>query len=198
LDWATTVAAGVGGYLLGSLPTGVLLARRAGVDLRREGSGNVGATNVARTVGLGLGLLTLGLDAAKGAAPALAARGFGLGADGMALVGLTAVLGHIFPLFTRFRGGKGVATAAGAFAVMAPVALLGSVVLFAVVAGLTRIVSIASLAAATALPILAFLTGSPRATCGAALLAAVTIAATHRDNLRRLASGTEPRFQGRQ
>jgi glycerol-3-phosphate acyltransferase PlsY len=178
------------------VPSGLWLSRLAGVDVRARGSGNIGATNVARSAGARLGVLTLILDAGKGA---LAAGLGGMaGGDTLAvLAGLAAFFGHILSLFVRFRGGKGVATAAGAFLVLAPAAVGGAAVIFAVVARGWRIVSLASLAAGGALPLLVAAWGYGWERALAASLVAVTLVVTHRDNLRRLASGTEEPFRMR-
>lgn len=170
------------------------MGRFLGVDVRSRGSGNIGATNVARTVGVRFGVLTLLADVAKGSLVVLLGVALGLGPWGLALAGACAILGHVFSLFARFRGGKGVATAAGVFLVLSPLALLGAVASFAVVARISRIVSLASLTAGASLPILLLLMGDrgPRLWLGFAVVALLLF--THRDNLRRLRSGTEPHF----
>lgn len=170
------------------------LGRLAGVDVRASGSGNIGATNVARAAGLRLGLITLAGDVAKGAIPVLLAHAAGFGDATLMLVGLSVFYGHVFSIFARFRGGKGVATAAGVFLVLSPLALSGAVVVFALIARLTRIVSVASLSAGASLPLFLVLIGQRGTTLWTAVIIAVSLAATHRDNLRRLAQGKEPRF----
>jgi glycerol-3-phosphate acyltransferase PlsY len=182
-------------YLLGSIPTGLWLARLAGVDVRTAGSGNIGATNVGRTAGIRLGVLTLVIDLAKGAVPVLAAEAVADSDLLAALSGLAAFYGHIFSLFAGFRGGKGVATAAGVFLALAPVVMGAAFVAFAVVAALSRIVSVASIAAAATLPIVAVITERPLPITAAASLAAATIVATHRENIARLLRGEESRFE---
>ena len=184
----------IAAYLCGSIPTGLWLGRLIGVDVRAAGSGNIGATNVARTIGARLGVLTLIVDVAKGALPMVLARAVGASAVGLALVGICTVAGHIFSIFARFRGGKGVATSAGVFLVLAPFALAGAVAVFAVAMALSRRVSVASLCASGALPVFLAAAGDwgPRLWAGAAIALALVL--THRDNLRRLAAGTEPRF----
>src|SRR5581483_343736 len=164
------------GYAFGTIPTGVLLARRAGVDVRRAGSGNVGAANVARTVGLVSGLVTLVGDAAKGAVPPLLAHWLGASPALAAAAGLAAVVGHVFPVTSRFAGGKGVATA------------------FVAVVGATRYVSLASLAGALGALPAAAVGGYPPPVLVVTTAMAGLILARHADNLRRLAAGTEPRF----
>src|SRR5258705_14015902 len=146
----------LGAYLLGSIPFGLLFTRLfGGGDVRKSGSGNIGATNVARVAGPVPALLTLLFDFAKGAVPVwLAGRLCNESATWMMSAALAALVGHCFPIWLRFRGGKGVATAAGAFLVLCPPALLGSVILFLIVLFFWRYVSLASIAASAAMPLL--------------------------------------------
>jgi glycerol-3-phosphate acyltransferase PlsY len=181
----------VAGYLLGSIPTGLLLARRAGIDLRRAGSGNIGATNVLRTAGRRLGVLTLLGDLAKGALPTWLARYLGAGEMVTGCAGLAAVLGHLFPPWLRFHGGKGVATALGAILVLAPASAAFGVLAFALVVGATGYVSLASLAACVVVAVAMWAERSLAWPLGA--LMAALIVARHADNLRRLVAGSEPR-----
>jgi glycerol-3-phosphate acyltransferase PlsY len=181
-------------YLCGAIPFGLLLARRAGVDVRRRGSGNIGATNVARTAGTGLGVATLVADALKGALPVLVARGLGAGLVLQAGTGLAALAGHVYPVTLRFRGGKGVATALGVLAVLSPPATAVAFIVFAAVVVLTRWVSLASILAATSTPAAAWLLGSPTPVVVASVLMAALVVWRHAENLRRLRAGTEPRF----
>jgi acyl phosphate:glycerol-3-phosphate acyltransferase len=181
-------------YLFGSLPVGVWVGRWAGVDVRHAGSGNIGATNVARTVGRRAGLLTLFADVAKGALPAVLARLLFVDAGVLALVGLAAVCGHVFSVFLRFSGGKGVATAFGAFAVLTPVAAALSAAVFAAAAISTRYVSLASMLGAFALPISAVACRYPMSLCIVAAVVSTMIILRHRDNLARLIRGVEPQF----
>src|SRR6202030_3626475 len=134
----------VAAYLIGSIPFGIVLAKMfGGVDVRKAGSGNIGATNVARVAGPLPGILTLLLDAAKGAAAVwLAARFSNESATWMVIAALAALLGHCFPIWLHFRGGKGVATAAGVFLMLSPLALLGSVMVFILVVAFWRYVSL--------------------------------------------------------
>lgn len=184
-------------YLCGSLPTGVWAGRWAGVDVRRAGSGNVGATNVARTAGTRPALLTLIGDIAKGFVPVLLARALLTHQMLIALVGLAAFFGHLFSIFLRFSGGKGVATAFGVFLGLAPAAAAVSAVIFATVAVWTRYVSLASLLAAAALPLATAVLGYRYPVWSAALIVAAAIVVRHRDNLWRLRHGNEPRFRVR-
>jgi glycerol-3-phosphate acyltransferase PlsY len=181
-------------YLLGSVPTGYLLGYFAGVDVRKTGSGNVGATNVARVAGKWLGLLTLLGDAAKGFVPVWIALRMDLGAEVTGLVALAAFLGHLYPVFLKFQGGKGVATALGALLALAPAAVGVLLVVFFIVAAATRIVSLASIAAAGVAPVAIWLLGYPTPLIGAVLLMALMIIWRHRENIQRLRAGAEPRF----
>ena len=188
-------------YLLGSLPFGLILAKLfGGRDVRKAGSGNIGATNVLRVVGPLAGILTLLLDAAKGwSAVSLAGRVTHEQTTDMVLAGFLAMIGHCFPVWLGFRGGKGVATAAGVFLALCPSAFLAALVLFIVVVSFWRYVSLASLAAAAALPLLVYLLWAPRfappesVTLGSLAIAALVIV-QHRGNINRLARGEEPKF----
>jgi acyl phosphate:glycerol-3-phosphate acyltransferase len=188
-------------YVLGSIPFGILMARLfGGRDVRKAGSGNIGATNVARVVGPLAGILTLLFDAAKGwFAVWLAARGMHGAAFAMILAGFFAMLGHCFPAWLRFRGGKGVATAAGVFAALCPAAMLAATILFLLVVGFWRFVSLGSIAAAAATPLLVYLLWAPHfAPPVSVTLVSLAIAALvvyqHRGNISRLARGEEPKF----
>jgi len=181
------------GFLLGSVPTGYLLGAWMGVDVRTAGSRNIGATNVARVVGKRQGVLTLAADAAKGFIPVFAAVQLGF-APVAALVGTAAFLGHLYPVFLKFQGGKGVATALGVFLGLAPLATLVLIVIFAAVALTSRIVSLSSMVAALAAPVTLWFFSYPPAVVGLSALIASMIILRHRDNLRRLLAGTEPRF----
>jgi len=181
-------------YLCGSLPFGVWIGRWAGVDVRHAGSGNIGATNVARSAGRRAGLLTLFADVAKGALPAVLARVLFVDAWFIALIGLAAVCGHIFSVFLRFSGGKGVATAFGVFLVLTPVAAALSAVVFAAAAISTRYVSLASMLGAFALPVSAVACRYPMSLCIVAAVVSTIIILRHRDNLARLFRGAEPQF----
>jgi len=179
-------------YLVGSVPFAFLFARRKGhLDIRLVGSGNVGATNVFRVAGSSAGLLTVLFDVAKGAAVVLAAQRLGAGQSICASAGVAAVAGHIYPVWLGFRGGKGVATTCGAFAVLAPTALLPAVAVFAVVVGLSRTISLGSMVAAVCLGPFVFVASSPVSIVRAAFVAGCLVLFNHRNNLIRLAGGAE-------
>ena len=200
-----------GSYLLGSIPFGYLAGRLAGIDIRKVGSGNVGATNVVRVLGKRYGYPVFALDVSKGFAAVvismLMAPGrppewnspeiFGI------LAAISSVLGHLYPPWLKFEGGKGVATSAGALLALTPVATLIGVAIWIIVFWLTRYVSLASITAAVILPIVILVIGSHDRHTGkplvysSACVAAVVIW-RHRSNLSRLMRGTEPRFRKRE
>jgi acyl phosphate:glycerol-3-phosphate acyltransferase len=181
------------GYLLGSISFAVLLFRaRTGRDIRKEGSGNAGATNVMRSHGKVLGLLVALLDVAKGVAPVLLVRLVTADPRYAAAAGLAAILGHIFPLYYGFRGGKGVATTVGAFLVLAPAAMAVCLAVFVVVVAATRYVSLGSCLAVVLLPPAARLVShSSSPVVLAAALTAVVVIVKHVENLKRLSRGEE-------
>ena len=181
------------GYLVGSVPFAFLLARRHGVDLRSTGSGNVGAANVLRTTGVGNAVVAICLDVAKGVVAVLVAQRLSGGPATPVAGGLAAVIGHIYPAWIGFRGGKGVATAAGVFVVLAPLAVAIASAVFALATWATRYVSVGSMTAAVTLAAAAAAADvAPVVTVGAAV-AAVIIVHRHRGNLGRLFAGTERR-----
>ena len=181
-------------YLLGSLPFGLWLARSEGVDLRASGSGNIGATNVLRTTGSLLAAVVLALDSSKGAVAVWLAQLLSGEIEVMVVCAVAVVAGHMWPLWAEFRGGKGVATAAGAWMLLAPVAVVWSVVVFVSIVATTRYVSAGSIAAAAMVPVVtALLDGQASTSIGAVVLAAL-IVWRHRANLSRLMRGTEPRI----
>ena len=187
-------------YLIGSIPFSFLVARAFGVqDVRRVGSGNVGATNVLRSAGKVAGALALLLDLGKGAAAsALAGRLAPGDAVLPAAAALAAVVGHLYPVWLRFEGGKGVATGLGAFAPLAPKAALGALVAFGLVAAATRFVSLGSLAGALAMMGLALALRGPDPVALAAAATAALVVFRHRSNLRRILRGTERRSRPRE
>ncbi len=182
----------VASYLLGSVPTGYLLSRWSGTrDVREFGSGSTGATNVLRVKGWKVALPVVAFDILKGALPVfLAWRWFGDPAFS-ALCGLLAVVGHCFPFSIGFRGGKGVATALGAFAAIAWAPCLAAIGLFLIVVGLTRFVSLGSILGALAFPLIVLAGGGSVAVTAIALAIAALIVVRHRGNIRRLVQGAE-------
>lgn len=181
-------------YVIGSVPSGFILGKLRGVDVRVIGSGNVGATNVARAVGKSQGVITLIADAAKGYLPVLAALQLGQDSVTVALTAIAAFLGHLYPLFLKFQGGKGVATGFGALLALAPMAALVLVVVFVLVAGATRIVSLGSLATAAAAPLSLWLFYQPPVIVGMGFVLGAMVIIRHRGNIQRLLARTEPRF----
>ena len=186
------------GYLLGSVPFGVLVARAFDreLDLRKSGSGNIGATNVVRTLGKGAGLLTLLFDAGKGILALAIARSFldPSAHHWLALVGGAVFLGHIFPVYLRFKGGKGVAAALGVVLFLSPETAFVLVVLFAAVLYFTRYVSLGSLCAAVGLPVAMAFLGRSRHYVTLALVMSFLVIYTHRGNIHRLLAGQENKF----
>jgi glycerol-3-phosphate acyltransferase PlsY len=180
------------GYLAGSVPFAYLLARRRGIDVRVAGSGNVGAANVLRTTGPWRGVIVMALDMSKGIAAVALANLLG-GTQAMAVGGAAAVVGHIYPVWLRFHGGKGVAVAAGVFSVLSPGATGAAAVLFLIIAWITRYISLASMAATIALPPAAWILGSPAPVVLSAFGTATLILFRHRANWHRIRTGTERR-----
>jgi glycerol-3-phosphate acyltransferase PlsY len=187
----------IAAYLIGSIPFALILARRWGADLRVVGSGNLGAANVMRASGVTAGLLVAILDMSKGAASVWMAARIGEGTPLPAAAGLAAIIGHIYPIWLRFRGGKGVATACGVFSILTPLAVPPALALFAIVVWLTKYISLGSVVASLALPPLAYAFGSPAAAVVAAAGAAAIIVFRHRSNVLRLWTGTERRVGAR-
>jgi len=191
----------IAAYFLGSIPFGLLLTKAFGRgDVRRVGSGNIGATNVARAAGWLAGVLTLVLDAAKGAgAVFLAEKLSNDGATWMMIAAFAALAGHCFPVWLKFKGGKGVATATGIFLVLSPLACLGALLLFLLVVIFWRYVSLGSVSAAAAMPLLIYLLWAPHhappmsVTFGT-VAAALLIVYNHGGNLQPVIEGVEPKF----
>jgi glycerol-3-phosphate acyltransferase PlsY len=185
---------GAGAYLLGSIPFGVLAARMKGVDLRTIGSGNIGATNVARGLGKGWAIAVLVADAAKGFLPVWIGRRLGLPPAAVAAAGLLAIVGHMFTLFLRGRGGKGVATSLGVALALSPLPALAGLGLYIVVFAATRLSSLGSLLGVWTFT-LGFLLrdAPPRPLFVLAIIVAVLVTLRHHDNLARLLRGEEPR-----
>lgn len=183
-------------YLFGAIPTGLLLTRLFGKeDIRKVGSGNIGATNVYRVAGRKLGIITLIGDCLKGVIPVvLAQQVFGLSGTSLALVALAAFVGHCFPVYLGFKGGKGVATALGIFLVLSPLAVLTVLVIFVLFLWRWRYISLASIAAATAIAPAVYLTTASWPIFTVTLAIAVIVIWRHKENIERLRSGTENRF----
>jgi acyl phosphate:glycerol-3-phosphate acyltransferase len=181
-------------YLLGSIPFGYIVVKQThGTDIRSIGSGNIGATNVYRK-NRGAGIATLILDAAKGYVAVLAAAWLTRDTGWQAMAAVAAILGHMFTVFLSFKGGKGVATAAGAYLALSPQAVALTLVVFIAVAALTRYVSLASIAAAAAFPFAVYLRGEPNEVLVAAIIGAALIVFKHHQNIHRLLKGTENKF----
>jgi glycerol-3-phosphate acyltransferase PlsY len=182
-------------YCIGSVPFALLLARCWGeTDLRRIGSGNIGAANVMRSSGVTAGVLVALLDIAKGAASVVVASQFSDNPAVPAAAGFAAVVGHVYPVWLRCRGGKGVAAACGAFSVLAPAALPPAAMLFVVTVWATKYVSLGSIVASIALPPLAYSLGSAPPVVIAAVATTTLIVFRHRSNLARLLARTERRL----
>jgi len=188
-------------YLLGSIPFGLILSKLfGGRDVRKSGSGNIGATNVARVAGPAAGILTLLLDAGKGAAAVwLAGHNSDHSATVQMLAGITALIGHCYPVWLKFKGGKGVATALGVFLILAPLAAVGALTFFLAVVLMWHYVSLGSVAAAAAMPLLVYFLWAPGhapplvVTFGT-LFASALVVFKHDANLQRLVDGTEAKY----
>jgi acyl phosphate:glycerol-3-phosphate acyltransferase len=188
MEWLYALALG---YLLGSVPFGLILTRAFGAgDLRSIGSGSIGATNVLRTGRKGLAAATVLLDAGKGVAAVLIAKQFWPGSEGIAAIG--AIAGHCFPIWLKFNGGKGFATAAGVLGALAWPVMLICAGIWAAALALSRISSVSSLTATFAAPIVAWLMGLPGLVWVMALVALIVVI-QHRANIQRLLNGTEPK-----
>jgi len=180
-------------YLMGSIPFAQLLSKRRGIDLRRVGSGNVGASNVLRTLGVRPAVLAMMLDAVKGTVAVLIAQRLTSGVAAPVAAGLASMIGHVYPVWLRFRGGKGVATAAGAFAVLTPAAAVVAVGAFLLTVALTRFISVGSMVAALTLAAWAIASDAPRIVEVGAAIGAALVLIGHRANVLRLVAGTERR-----
>jgi glycerol-3-phosphate acyltransferase PlsY len=181
-------------YLLGSIPFGVVLAKVRRVDIRQHGSGNIGATNVARTLGKTAGILTLLGDCGKGYLAVWIAGQLLDSQWGVAAAGLMAFLGHVFSIFLKFKGGKGVATGLGVFLYLIPGAGLFSMGVFAISLALTHYVSVSSILAAISIPWFGIYFQAPEPFIYVATAAAITTVIRHHENIRRLMNGTEGKF----
>jgi len=189
--WLIPLAA----YLLGAVPFGLLVGKAFGsADVRRTGSGNIGATNVARSLGPWAGVLTLLLDASKGALAAWMGGLLGGWPIGACLAGLAAILGHIFPVYLGFKGGKGVATGMGVFLILDPRSTAAAALVFLGTVGATRRVSAGSILGALSLPLILHYREAPQTILATAWACSLLIVFRHRENLVRLFQGTEPRL----
>ena len=186
----------LGAYLIGAIPTGVILTRVVGGDdIRNAGSGNIGATNVYRVAGRKLGVITLVGDCLKGIIPLLIAQyGFAATETGLALVALAAFIGHCYPVYLGFKGGKGVATALGIFLVMSPLSVLCLLGVFILVLWKWRYISLASISAAAAVPVLIFIFENSVPQFVATVVIAALVIWKHSANIERLRSGSENKF----
>jgi glycerol-3-phosphate acyltransferase PlsY len=184
----------IGAYLLGSIPVGLILARFGGKDPRKVGSGNIGATNVMRAAGKKAGIITLLGDMAKGFIPTLLALHWLGEPSSVALVGFAAFVGHLFPLYLGFKGGKGVATSVGLFLAISPLAILIATIIFVLLLVKWGYVSLGSLVGTIAMPVTLVLLGAPASYTLLSLAVAVLVFIKHRENIRRLLAGTESRI----
>ena len=185
------------GYLLGSVPTGLLLTKLfSKIDPRKMGSKNIGATNIFRTAGKGLGILTLGGDLLKGTVPVFIAIQWGESDLWIAIAGLTAILGHIFPIFLGFKGGKGVATALGVYLVISPIAVFIEFLIFAGIVWKWRFISLGSITCVTTIPILiAYFRSDSKAYFIISVIIAALVLYRHQTNISRLLQGTENKWK---
>jgi len=199
--WAIFIGLVIGGYLLGSIPFGKIVGRRVrGVDITEVGSGNIGAANVAREVGLTWGIVTLLADALKGfipvaAVPCLLGGSAEVDEALRGLVGLAAVLGHLFPVYNHKRGGKGVATCLGVFLAISPISCAFSGAVFIIMVAIRRYVSLGSMVAALSMPAWLFIGDHSGFLIVTSMAMSLLIVLRHRDNIRRLAKGNERRWQ---
>ena len=182
------------GYLFGSIPFALLLTRPLGIDLRAAGSRNVGAANVLRTAGVAPAVAVMLLDGLKGAVAVLVARLMTGNLVVVTTAGLAAIVGHVYPAWLHFRGGKGVAASAGVFAMLAPYATAIAAVVFVATIVVTRFISAGSIAGALALAVAAAVGNAPAPVVVGAVLAAILVVFRHRDNVSRLIAGTERRI----
>ena len=183
------------GYLLGSIPFGLVIGKMVGADVRQEGSRNIGATNVSRVLGKKLGFLTLVCDCLKGFMPMALVSYVVPESESremvMALTGVMAVVGHMFPVYLKFKGGKGVATGLGVFFYLSPVAIALSLVVFVASVALSGFVSVGSLLASGLIPLWLYFLGASKTTILAAFLVALLIWIKHHENIGRLLQGKE-------
>jgi glycerol-3-phosphate acyltransferase PlsY len=182
-------------YLIGSIPIGVMLARLKGKDPRKTGSGNIGATNVMRTAGRALGIVTLFGDIAKGFLPTFIAIRCDMPKEIVAVIGFATFLGHLFPVFLKFRGGKGVATALGIYLAAGPIAIIPCFIIFVAILLIWRYVSLGSLAGAGTVPFAMYALKMPVEYVLLAVVIAVFVFIKHKDNIKRLIKGQENKIR---
>jgi len=184
-------------YLIAAIPTGVVLTRlKGGEDVRHKGSGNIGATNVYRVAGKMAGMVTLAGDTLKGYLPLLAYKTWLAPTPAqLGAAGAMAILAHCYPVYLKFRGGKGIATALGIFLVISPQAVLGALIVFILTVVITRYISLGSVLAAMSAPLFVLLLDNPQPIFLATLFIAMLVVWRHRSNIRRLIDGTESRFK---
>jgi glycerol-3-phosphate acyltransferase PlsY len=199
--WTVFIVLSIAGYLLASIPFGLLISQKvAGLDITKAGSGNIGAANVAREVGFKWGVITLLADTLKGFIP-VAFANYPLGSSAainealQGMVGLSALLGHQFSVYNRFKGGKGVATCLGVFLAISPISCLFSGIVFFIVVSLRRYISLGSILAALTLPIWLYLMGHSTSMIFISLIISLLITFQHRENIQRLVQGNERRWQ---
>lgn len=181
-------------YFVGSVPSGFILGKVAGVDVRDAGSGNIGATNVARVLGKGRGLLTLLADTAKGFVPVYMGQRLELSDAALALVAIAVFLGHLYPVYLKFQGGKGVATAFGSLLALAPLAATVMILAFALAVFCSRKVSLGSISAALAAPVSLWMFSYSVELIAMSAFLGTMVIFRHFENIKRLLAGTEPRF----
>jgi acyl phosphate:glycerol-3-phosphate acyltransferase len=190
----TIILLGLLAYLIGSVPCGILVAKTQNINIREHGSGNIGATNIARTLGKKEGIITLLGDSLKGIFALWLSSYFLNDPSELAFVGYVAFLGHLFSIFLKFKGGKGVATGLGVFLYLTPLTALGAMVVFALTLSICRYVSLGSILGALSLPLIGIILGNPQAYYVAGFGVSTLILIKHRENIGRLLAGTESKF----
>ena len=190
----TIILLGLLAYLIGSVPCGILVAKTQNINIREHGSGNIGATNIARTLGKKEGIITLLGDSIKGVLALWLSSYFLNDSSELAFVGFMAFLGHLFSIFLKFKGGKGVATGLGVFLYLTPLTALGAIVVFALTLSICRYVSLGSILGALSLPLIGIILGNPQAYYVAGFGVSTLILIKHRENIGRLLAGTESKF----
>ncbi len=190
----TTIFFGLLAYLMGSIPCGILVAKTKNINIREHGSGNIGATNIARTLGKKEGIITLLGDSLKGILALWLSSFFLNSPSELAFIGFMAFSGHLFSIFLKFKGGKGVATGLGVFLYLTPFAALSAIIVFAITLLICRYVSLGSMLGALSLPTVGIILGVHQTYIIAGFLTATLIIFKHRENISRLLEGTESKF----